>query len=407
MRVLIGLCLGIIAALALISWERQQMTVPEQPRESSLSLASLLAEDSAGFSPVDRVVEFRFPADHGPHPSFRNEWWYLTGNLIDVNGRPFGYQLTFFRRALSPPPEKTATERESSFATQQIYMAHLAISDLQNNQLHATERFSRAAAGLAGAKAEPLEVWLEDWFLRALPGVGPGADFSAELRAHEPEAGIDLRVRSLRPIALQGDRGLSAKTADGSTASYYYSITRLQTEGELRLGEERFVVTGTSWLDREWSSEGLANDQSGWDWFALHLSDGRDLMWYRLRDHQGEKSHASGILVQPDGTFRSLGPRALVLSVEDHWQSERSGVRYPSRWRLQLPEAQLDLRVEPRADDQELDLGVRYWEGAVVVRGSAGSTPTPITGEGYVELTGYGPQSGTGYGGSRSSLHSR
>ena len=396
MRVLIALCVGIIGALALVGWEQRQSLEREHPQEPTFEVGSLLSEDSAGFSPADRVVEFRFPADHGPHPTFRTEWWYLTGNLVADSGRRFGYQLTFFRRALAPPDG--GPERASRFATRQIYMAHLAISDLQNDKLYASERFSRAALELAGAKAEPLEVWLEDWFLRARAAPG----FEAALQAQEPEAGLELRVASSRPIVLQGDRGLSAKSSDGSSASYYYSLTRLQTQGELRLGEERFAVTGTSWLDREWSSQGLARDQSGWDWFALQLSDGRDLMWYQLRDLQGGKSHASGVLVQADGSYRSLGPESLRLSVEDHWQSRKSGVRYPSGWRLQLAEEQLDLHVVPRAANQELDLGVRYWEGAVSVRDSAG-----ILGEGYVELTGYGPQGATAYRGSRSPLHSR
>ena len=397
MRALVWLLFGVFAALALVRWEQREQA-PALAEGPGLEVATVLAQGGEAYEPVAGPVELGFPRDHGPHPDFRNEWWYLTGNLRDADGRRFGYQLTFFRRALTPRAARL--ERESAFASDQLYMAHLAVSDLENDRIYAAERLSRAGSGLAGSRSAPLEVWLEDWQLRAAAGAG----FEASLRAQHADAAIELRVRALRPLVLQGERGYSRKSADGASASHYYSITRLATEGELRIGERRFRVSGQSWLDREWSSQGLAEGQSGWDWFALQLSDGRDLMWYQLRDLQGGRSYASGILVETDGSSTLLGPEALEVRVLDYWQSRSSGVRYPSAWQLRLTDGELELEVSPRAPSQELELAFRYWEGAVEVQGRSG--PNAVSGQGYVELTGYGQPRNFAYPASRSPLHS-
>jgi predicted secreted hydrolase len=347
--------------------------------------ALLGGEDPGGFARATAPRDFRFPEDHGPHPEFRHEWWYFTGNLRAPGGRRFGYQLTFFRFALSPD----LPDRGSRWGTNQAYMAHFAVTDAQGNRFRFFERTGRGALDIAGATARPFRVWLDDWSAE-------GADASTlpvRLRAAEGGTSVDLVLDSARPIVLQGDRGFSRKGTAPGNASYYYSMTRLATRGYVRVEGASFPVEGSSWLDREWGTSSLETGQSGWDWFALQLSDGRDLMFYRLRRGDGGADpFSAGTLVLPDGSFRPLSPDDVRIEVLDQWRSPESGARYPSRWRLRLPSESLELEVVPRVADQELRTAVRYWEGAVGVRGT--SRGEPVEGDGYVELTGYGETGG-------------
>lgn len=356
-------------------------------REGGVSRINTVAAalgDAAGIEGFARASEprtFVFPADHGPHPDFRNEWWYFTGNLESADGRRFGYQLTFFRIALAPEVPTTG----SRWRTNQLYMAHFAVSDFASESHHGFQRFGRGAAGLAGARNPPLQVWLDHWELQAEDPSG----FPLRLTAAESGLAIDLRLVPEKPIVLNGDRGLSRKSAEAGNASYYYSATRLSTEGDVRLGAETFEVSGNSWLDREWSTSALAADQQGWDWFALQLEDGRDLMLYRLRRTDGSADPASaGTLVDSDGEARHLVADDMDFEVLDHWRSPESGIRYPRRWQLNLPRDDLVLEVIPEFDNQEMDVVVRYWEGAVRVQGRQGDRP--LAGRGYMELAGYG-----------------
>lgn len=335
---------------------------------------------NAGFQRAYEPRPFVFPEDHGAHPDFRNEWWYVTGNLMDDQGRRFGYQLTLFRIALSlnaPPPD-------SAWRSNQLFMGHFAVTDVAGKRHYGFERFSRAALGLAGAQAVPFRVWLEDW---SLTGTASDA-LPLRLQARQDEVAIDLNLRAVKPLVLQGDRGLSQKSAEPGNASYYYSYTRLPTAGTLNLGGRRFNLTGYSWLDREWSTSALGPEQSGWDWFALQLDDGRDLMFYRLRRQGGGMdTHSSGVLVATDGSVRRFGHTDVEIRVLDTWISPHSGDRYPSRWAMRLPGENLDLIITPRLPDQEMRLQVRYWEGAVTVEGKAGGKP--VNGQGYLEMTRY------------------
>ena len=379
MRRRTGLTLAGIAAAAL--WAGLSLLAGGGRPElaAGLELAELLGADATGFERADRPRSFEFPADHGPHPGFRTEWWYFTGNVATAEGRSFGYQLTFFRTALAPH----VPERDSDWATSQIYMAHAAVSDLEASELHAFERFSRAALELAGARAEPFRVWLESWSAESV-----GAEtFPLRLRASQGEMAFDLELSPEKPLVLQGEQGLSAKSAESGSASYYYSYTRLATAGTLRTGDQTHRVRGTSWLDREWSSGTLDRTQVGWDWFALQLEDGRDLMLAQLRDRRGRAPFRIGTLVASDGRKLPLDTDRIALDELAHWQSPATGARYPSRWQIAIPEHALELTVEPAAPNQELLLTIRYWEGAVRVRGL--SQGQPITGVGYVELTGY------------------
>ena len=327
-----------------------------------------------GFTRALEPRAFQFPQDHGAHPGYATEWWYLTGNLQTESGRRFGYQFTLFRVALRPGEPL----QDSAWRTQQIYMGHMAISDATAARHYSAERFARAAAGLAGARATPFEVWLGPWSMRAATGM-----FPLSVSAQNEDIGLSLQLQSGdKPLVLQGEHGLSRKSATPGNASYYYSFTRLPTHGELRIGDTLYRVQGDSWLDREWSSSALDSDQAGWDWFALQLEDGRDLMYYQLRNRQGGMhAFSRGTLVEADGGVRTLLPRQVQLTPLRHWQA-RDGTRYPVSWRLQVPELELDLEVQALLDDQLMDHSVQYWEGAVEVSGSH-------RGKGYLELSGY------------------
>ncbi len=354
------------------------------PVAAGLSVAAALGGPvDPGFARAGAPRPFAFPADAGPHPAFRTEWWYWTGNLTGAGagaGRRFGFQLTFFRTALAaaPPP------RVSAWATRDVYLAHFALADVSGRRFHAAERWSRAALDLAGARAAPFRVWLASW---AAEEAGPGG-WPLRLEAAAGDVGMALALSSAKPPVLQGEHGLSRKGPAPGQASYYYSLTRMPVTGTVRLGSATIPVEGLAWMDREWSTSALGPEQVGWDWFALQLDDGRELMLYRLRRRDGSVDPASaGTLVAADGTARSLAAADAEVEVLARWASPRDGTRYPARWRLRVPSAGLALTVTPWLPDQELQLGVRYWEGAVRVEGSAGDRP--LSGAGYVELVGY------------------
>ncbi|HEX3557045.1 MAG TPA: lipocalin-like domain-containing protein [Thermoanaerobaculia bacterium] len=372
---LIAVALAFVAVYLLTRSER-----PLAPRASLSVAGALRTGNEQGYARAIEPREFHFPADHGPHPEFRTEWWYYTGNLETAEGRRFGFQLTFFRSALAP--EMGA--RESAWATRQAWLAHFTVSDVAGGRFHSFERWSRGAVGLAGARAEPFRVWVRDWSAAAVGEQAP----PMRLAASEGEVGIDLVLQPGKPPVLQGDRGLSRKSSEIGNASYYYSLTRMPAAGAVRLGGERFAVTGLAWMDREWSTSSLGRDQVGWDWFALQLSDGSDLMLYRLRRQDGAADPASsGTVVAPSGEARHLRLADFQIAPSGEWRSPRSGARYPARWRLRIPAEELDLEVRPLLADQELDVSFRYWEGAVEIAGTRRGRP--VGGRGYVELTGY------------------
>ncbi|MBT8108483.1 MAG: carotenoid 1,2-hydratase [Gammaproteobacteria bacterium] len=354
------------------------LTTADEPQSGSRLSSLLNVEDDRDFARADAIRPFSFPDDHGPHEDFRNEWWYITGNLDGRDGRRFGFEITIFRFSLTPTPPA----RDSAWRSNQVYIAHLAITDADGAEFHVAERYSRGALGLAGARAAPLRVWVEDWQIAAERQGAPW-----RIRAADDGIGLDLELRALKPPVLNGDRGLSRKSSSIDSASYYYAITRLQTEGTLTIGGEAFAVSGLSWLDREWSTSALAADQVGWDWFALQLSDGTDVMLYNLRKTDGSDDTASsGTMTFADGTSSLLRYGDFEIIVNDTWESPAGGT-YPSGWTVRIPGRGLVLDVEPVIDDQELFTTVRYWEGAVDVSGTAAGGR--VSGRGYVELTGY------------------
>lgn len=378
---------GLVLLALLVAGGVYLLARPDRPREprASLSVAGALrSADNAGFQRAVERRDFRFPADHGPHPGFRTEWWYYTGNLETREGRRFGFQLTFFRSALTATPPA----RTSEWGASEAWLAHFALTDVEGGRFHSFERWSRGALGLAGAQGEPFRVWVESWAAAAVSPPGPAGTPAMRLTAAEGGVGIDLTLRPGKPAVLQGDRGLSRKSAERGNASYYYSLTRMPAAGTVRLGNESFAVTGLAWMDREWSTSSLGADQVGWDWFALQLSDGREVMLYRLRRRNGTADPASsGTLIGPRGESRHLQLSDFELADLDRWESPRSGARYPSRWRIRIPADGLDLEVRPALADQELEVSFLYWEGAVDVTGT--HQGRPVTGRGYVEMTGY------------------
>lgn len=376
------LVIALLLAVAALSWWLAARGGRGVPREESFSLNEVLGGTAAeGFARAEKPRRFTFPEDHGPHKGFRNEWWYFTGNLKTPKGRVFGYQLTFFSAALTP----AAVQRESAWGSNEVIMAHFAVTDVDGKRFRFAERFSRAALGLAGAGGRPLSVTLEDW---SLLETSP-RPFGVRLAAADADMAIDLELSGLKPEVLNGEGGLSRKSATPGNASYYYSIPRLATSGTIRVGGESFRVKGLSWLDREWSTSALDRDQQGWDWFALHLDDGRDIMYYQLRRKDGSVDpFSSGTLVGADGSSRHLKREEVRLEALSWWKSPKSGASYPSAWRMRIPSQGIDLEIAPRLADQELVIGFRYWEGAVAVRGSVG-------GSGYLEMTGY-PAPGRG-----------
>ncbi len=361
----------------------------EEEIRASVAVAEALGGDTTGYDRAEEIRALIFPEDYGPHPGFKSEWWYYTGNLDTEQNRHFGYEFTIFRFALAPP-DTSAPTRLSHWATDQLFMAHFALSDIEEDEFYAFERFSRGALDLAGAHAAPARVWLEDWSMEgSLEQL-----FPLRLRASQDDVAIDLTLETAKPLVLQGDRGLDRKGPGPGNASYYYSFTRLPTTGTITVEGRSYTVRGLSWKDHEWSTSALGDEQVGWDWFALQLSNGQDLMFYQLRRRDGTPSpFTNGVLVSPDGATTPLAPADVTLDVLDTWTSPRSDAAYPARWRFRLPSENLDLQIIPHMPDQELDVSVRYWEGAVRIEGTVDGEA--VSGHGYVEMTGYGDDEGT------------
>jgi len=376
----------------------------------SASLGASDSSDLEGFATAIEPRTFIFPQDLGPHPAFKTEWWYWIGHLRAQDGRRFGYQLTFFRSALAPPPtprpeddasatgarsqpdgpdgpgEPDEPEEPSSWRTRQLYMAHFALTDVDGADFHSFERFGRGAAGLSGARSDPFRVWLDDWSVQATESGEPWL-----LRAAEGSIQIELTLEPGKPRVLHGDRGLSRKGEASGAASYYYSRTRMPTRGHLILGGEVLDVEGSSWFDREWSTSLLAPDEVGWDWLGAQLDDGRELMFFRLRRRDGTSAWIGGTLIEADGGSRALATQGVEFTRRDSWTSPETGITYPAGFRLELPAEQLSLEVVPLVPDQELRLSFVYWEGVVAISFSdSGSGSGSVAGRGFLEMTGYG-----------------
>lgn len=365
MRSLAGSLLFLMLVPLLAEWY-QRALVQNAPAQPSLSVPELLGgEAGKGFAFPKPGRTFHFPQDHGPHPDFRSEWWYFTGNLDD-----FGYELTIFRQATQSPAE-ALIPRTSQWASPSVMMGDFAVTDVAGQHFFRYEKLSRAALGLAGSGPGPRLAWVENWSVEL---TGPG---QFRVRAAQDECSLDLALSSQKDPVLQGQEGYSRKGDEPEQSSYYYSLTRLQSQGTIN-GK---AVRGLSWMDREWSTRALSPKLSGWDWFSLQLGDGCDLMFYQLREKQGGSSPwSAGTWVDPAGKVRHLAREDVRLEVLGQWRSPIDGTIYPAGWKLRVLPVDREVTLTPRIADQELHGAVRYWEGAVNVKEG---------GRGYVELVGY------------------
>jgi len=349
------------------------------------SIAPAADSSDTSFRLAQEGYRYEFPRDHGAHEEFRTEWWYYTGHLETDEGRRFGFELTFFRRGI--PPDQIHTH-PSRWSVDQLYLAHVAITDVSEGRFHFRDRVSRAGLGKAGADSTHLRVWLDQWRAESS---GQSGD-QQTLDAGADGMGLSLALSPLKPPVIHGEQGISRKGAAQGQASHYYSFTHLKTTGTLTLGTKTYHVTGTSWMDHEFGSADLSQDLVGWDWFSIQLADNRELMVYRLRRADGSSDPASsGTLVFPDGRTQHLSASDIQLTPLTTWTSSASKATYPHRWQVAIPSLGLSLNLTPLLADQELRTSrstqVTYWEGAVSVEGT--EQGQAVKGQGYVELTGY------------------
>lgn len=391
MRRILILALLIIAAVAGIVWWQETGRPAEAGAQASL-LPLLSEEDTSDFTQATEPDAVQFPRDLGPHPDYQTEWWYYTGNLQTDEGRQFGYQLTFFRRALAAEGtgDNSGATRSpgagdsapSDWRTNQVYMAHFTVSDIGADEFYTAERFSRGAAGLAGAQATPYRVWLEDWSARR------SASGHVQLQARTEDVSLDLTLRETLPPVLHGDGGLSQKGPEPGNASYYYSIVQQVSSGTISVEGQSFDVSGLSWKDHEYSTSALTSGAIGWDWFSLQMENGAALMFFQIRREDGTlQAQSSGTFVYPDGRTRHLSLAEWSLQVTDTWTSPHSGATYPAGWRIEIAALDLSLEGEALMADQELNVSTTYWEGAVQFDGTWRGEPISATG--YIEMTGY------------------
>ena len=346
---------------------------------------SAAPDSSVALVPARPGYVYAFPRDHGAHDNYGLEWWYFTGHVSDRAARRFGYEVTFFRKAID---DARVRDHPSRWALRHLYFAHLALTDVEGAVFRFSEKLSRAAFGKAGADSGRMKVWIDRWTLE------PVTEDHGQLHLTAEDAGfgVDLTLTLEKPPVIHGQEGISRKGADPGQASHYYSLTRLGTRGTIRVRGEPFEVTGTSWMDHEFGSGGLGEDQVGWDWFSVQFDSNVELMLYLLRKRDGSHDPASsGTLIFPDGTSRHLERKDFVVRTQDQWTSPLSRAQYPAKWTLEVPLVLLRVTVTPVLSDQELrtenSTRVTYWEGAVDVHGHY--RDAPVTGKGYVELTGY------------------
>ena len=350
-----------------------------------LLLALGLSTSLLSFEPVAPDYEYSFPRDHFAHPEFRTEWWYYTGNVASTEGRRFGFELTFFRMALEEEPADGG-----SWAIRDLYLAHLALSDIDGSRFYRRERLNRSGPGLAGADFGQGRIWNGNWQIRWPAPKDPLG--RQHLQATSDDFALDLELKPRKPAVIHGPDGVSRKSSEPGHASHYISFTRLAVSGKVRVGEETHSVSGSAWMDHEFFSDGLAADQVGWDWMSIQLENNTELMLYRLRRRDGTADPFSS------GTYVDAGGRAQHLTAEDFvmepggvWRSPETAGRYPLQWKVSVPSLQTVLECRTDLSSQEIvsrrQVGPNYWEGAVTFNGLVGDAQ--IRGVGYLEMTGY------------------
>jgi predicted secreted hydrolase len=326
-----------------------------------------MGNQAMAFTPVVPGRVFSFPADHAAHAGFRIEWWYVTANLKDQQGNEFGVQWTLFRSALKPVAE------QAGWADQTIWLGHAAVTS--STVHHAAERYARGGVGQAGVQLAPFEAWIDDWRF-ASQAQDPLSDL--QLSARDKDFAYQLHLTSSRPLVLQGDKGFSQKSEEGQ-ASYYYSQPFFQASGTLQIDGQSYAVSGPAWLDREWSSQPLTANQSGWDWFSLHLDSGEHVMLYRMRQKDGAP-YLTGTWIAADGQTQTLRSSQIQLTPQE--TSKVAGRAMPVKWSISIPDKHLDISLDALNPNAWMNLRIPYWEGPVHISGSH-------PGQGYLEMTGY------------------
>ena len=327
------------------------------------------------FLDVTGKYQSKFPEDFFYKKDYRVQWWYFTGHLFDKSGREFGYELTFFVVNVQQK------DYRSRFGVNRIYISHFAVSDIAENKFYFSDKAETGAYGFAGAEDNRLKVWIENNVLE-------GTVKKIHLKASDKNKIIDLQLAAVKPVALNGEKGYSRKSEESPfLASFYFSCTDLNTEGNLTIDNKTYRIRGKSWFDREISTRGPGEKQTGWDWFAVQLDDRRELMLYILRNKDGSiDRYSSGTFIYPDGTYRHLSKDDFSVNILAYYKSMKTGARYPSRWEIKIPAEKLTVRIAPLIEDQEVlahnTTGNHYWEGTCKVEGMA-------TGRAYVEMTGY------------------
>jgi predicted secreted hydrolase len=325
---------------------------------------------------------YSFPHDHFNHPNFQTEWWYYTGNLQSPDGHNFGFELTFFRQAFSRVPAKN-----SAWDAQDLYFAHLALSDLDGGHFYHAERANRSGPGIAGASETTNRIWNGNWQILWKDSA------NQQLQAIDNQFEFHFTLHSEKPPIINGENGVSQKSEGAGYASHYISLTRLITNGEILLNNKKFQVTGTSWMDHEFFTRQLAPNQTGWDWSSLQLNDNSELMLYRIRRSDGSVDPFSA------GTFTDAQGHSIHLRASDFtlqpaketWTSPASHAIYPIHWQIAIPKLSITLEAKTRLANQELastnNPVPTYWEGAIQLTGTRNNEP--IQGVGYLEMTGY------------------
>jgi predicted secreted hydrolase len=329
-----------------------------------------LGKDGNGFATVVPGRTFAFPADHGPHPDYRIEWWYVTANLGDSTGAAYGAQWTLFRQAMTPGAQA------EGWANQQIWMGHAAVTRADTHRF--SETFARGGVGQAGVEAKPFLAWIDSWEMRGLEPMRDDAIAPLQLNASGADFAYALRLDADRALVLQGDAGYSRKSERGQ-ASYYYSQPFFKASGNLTIDGKLVEVTGHAWMDREWSSQPLASDQTGWDWFSLHLNSSEKLMLFRLRQNDGHH-YCSGNWILPDGKTLQIASNDIDMTPKAF--TEIAGRKIPVAWHIAIPARALDIECVPLNPNSWMGTSFPYWEGPIRFAGSH-------TGVGYLEMTGY------------------
>lgn len=381
--VVVGVLTVVTVAVAGIVGRLWRYEVYEPPAASSkAAVTGLLGSTATEFPRVDTGRRFAFPDDHGAHPQYPTEWWYFTGNLATREGRHFGFQLTFLRIALSA----NAPQRASSWGTNQIYRGQFTLTDVEGKQFLAFEKVSRAGLGLSGANPAPVSVWVENWSVAVTDGDPDASAF--HIQAAEGEGAIDLRLTGAKPPVQPGTDNMLGDTMGARRPFHFYLMTRLRAQGRIRLASGDFAVTGLAWLDRAWGEVPLSQGPVVLNRFVLQLDDRSDLLCFQLRRRDGTGTPINaGLRVGADGSAQTFGRKDIEIDVVETWRSHRDGARYPARWRFRIPSRDIDLDVRPVLADQEVELSVRYWSGAVAVAGEVSGRT--LGGRGHVELTGY------------------